>query len=532
MNALLDYSSLTDGRLVALHLDGDRNAFRQIVERHQAMVCALGVSAFGDVGRSEDLAQEVFIAAWKQLPDLREPEKLLGWLAGIARNLINNSFRRQQRTPTARAEELSPETPADAASPREHAISADEAALMWSALAGIPENYREPMVLFYREQRSVPAVAAALEISEEAVRQRLMRGRAMLTERMASLVEEALERSAPTPAFAGLIILALPVGPMAVETMLGGSGAAKTLTTAGAIGSAAAKGGLAVKALAVLGLLPALLGSATDYRRFWSHYDAQTTDAGRRAVARRYLVPYIACGLMMAGILILSMWGARLQHEHWLAFGILFTVTMAGPFLAIGLEQRRAMRNDAGSSTAFPLGGDAPVFEYVSPHRLLGLPLLHVRTGGRKGAKSSKVAKAWIAIGDGVALGGLFASGPLAIAPVSMGGVALGGVSVGGVALAGAALGVIAAGWMAAGGTACAWHAALGPLAVAHDFASGSIANAQHANDLVAATFMGANGFFAFACASWKIAVWAVWFAWMPTLLLMGWHLWRTRPVR
>jgi RNA polymerase sigma factor (sigma-70 family) len=152
MNLLLDYPSLTDRRLVELHLDGDREAFRQIVERYQAMVCALGLSACGDVGRSEDVAQEVFVAAWRQLPELRDPDKLRGWLAGIARNLVHNAFRRHQRTPLARAEELSPETPADMESPREQAIGTDEAALMWNTIEGIPENYREPMVLFYREQ--------------------------------------------------------------------------------------------------------------------------------------------------------------------------------------------------------------------------------------------------------------------------------------------------------------------------------------------------------------------------------------------
>jgi len=249
MNTTLEDPSLDDRRLVERHLAGDRGAFRQMVERYQAMVCALAYSACGDVGRSEDLAQEVFLTAWKQLPGLREPEKLRGWLAGIARNRINSSFRQQSRTPTARAEALSPETPAAEASPRDHAISADESALMWRALAGIPESYREPMVLYYREHRSAPAVAAALEISEEAVRQRLARGRAMLNERMAKLVEQTLERSAPTPAFAGLVILALPagVGPVGVETALGaGSSVAKSLTMGEVVGSTVAKGGLAV----------------------------------------------------------------------------------------------------------------------------------------------------------------------------------------------------------------------------------------------------------------------------------------------
>ena len=60
----------------------------------------------GNISRSEDLAQDVFITAWRQLRDLKESGKPRAWLYGIARNLINNSFRRQTRTPLSAAEPL------------------------------------------------------------------------------------------------------------------------------------------------------------------------------------------------------------------------------------------------------------------------------------------------------------------------------------------------------------------------------------------------------------------------------------------
>lgn len=212
MTPRLNYAALSDHRLVEMHLGGDRAAFREIVERHQAMVCAIALSGCGDPGRSEDIGQEVFLAAWKQLPQLREPDKLRGWLGGIARNLAHTAARQQQRTPTARASEIDVDAAGPELSPREETARAEEAALMWRALEGIPEIYREPMILFYRERESAAAVAAALEISEETVRQRLVRGRALLTERMAALVEETLVRSAPTAVFAGGVMLAIPFG--------------------------------------------------------------------------------------------------------------------------------------------------------------------------------------------------------------------------------------------------------------------------------------------------------------------------------
>ena len=87
-------------------LDGNRDAFGQLVARYQSPICALAYSACGDISHSEDLAQETFIIAWRKLSDLKEPAKFKWWLYGIARNLTNNAYRRQVRNPLAAAEPL------------------------------------------------------------------------------------------------------------------------------------------------------------------------------------------------------------------------------------------------------------------------------------------------------------------------------------------------------------------------------------------------------------------------------------------
>lgn len=540
MNALLDYSSLTDRRLVELHLDGDREAFRQIVERYQAMVCALGLSACGDVGRSEDLAQEVFVVAWKQLPGLHEPDKLRGWLAGIARNLIHNSFRREQRIPTARAEPLSGETPAHEAGPREQAIDADEAALMWSTLEGIPENYREPMVLFYREHCSVPAVAAALEISEDNVRQRLVRGRAMLTERMAKLVEETLERSAPTPAFASMVILALPA--VVAETTLGAGGAAaKTAVITSGVAVAAAKGGLAVKALAVAGILPVVFSGVVDFIKFRTRYDALSSVAGRRRIVATYLAPnLIAAGLTLAFLAqhVLNRPDNPLARAS-LTLWMLCSVAVVGlPIVALvsvrrwrkRTEEAVQMENDAPDTGP---ASDAKAFEYRSQRSVLGLPLLHVHVGGQTPVMR-RAARGWIAVSDGVALGGLFAcGGRLAVAPVSFGLGSVGFMGVGIFSLGLGAVGGLACGAFSFGIISFGWKAAQAmTFAASGKFAQGFYATATHANDAVAALFFHNHLFFRVAAVTTELAGATLWFAWVVPLVLMSRHLWRTRAVR
>ena len=66
----------SDSELVTRSLAGNRDAFGRIVARYQSLLCSLAYSATGSLSQSEDLAQETFVAAWKQLADLREPEKL------------------------------------------------------------------------------------------------------------------------------------------------------------------------------------------------------------------------------------------------------------------------------------------------------------------------------------------------------------------------------------------------------------------------------------------------------------------------
>ena len=521
INLEIPTSTLTDRQLIERHLDGDRTAFRQIVERHQAMVCALGFSGCGDVARSEDIAQEVFIVAWKQLPELREPEKLRSWLAGITRNLINNAFRRRHRTPTERADELSAEIPSGGKTPREQAISADETSLMWQALAGIPENYREPMVLFYREGRSVAAVGATLDISEELVRQRLARGRAMLTDRMAKLVEETLERSAPTPAFAGAVLLALPslLAPTVAETTLGAGGAvAKTVSAVGGVAAAAAKGGLAVKFVAAFAALPALVNGLTEYLRFRAHLESSSTRS-RDEIIKLHLLPLLVNGALL-GSMVFILWVP--VSSRWKPFAL---VPLAAAIVVTAKFERRR-RRVAGSDLANRV---TPEFEYRSAGGFLGLPWVHARAGG---GWCGKRAAGWIAVSDGVAVGGLFASAPLAVAPISVGGVALGVMALGGLGLGLAALGVCAGGVWAGGGMAVAAYAAAGGFAVAPEFAQGVHAVAMHANDAVAAAFFEKHLFFRISRLAGYVAVWAAFFGWLPPLTLICWHLWSKRVVR
>ena len=202
-----------DAALVEASLRGDREAFGEIVDRYGALVASIAYSGTGDLEETQDLAQEVFIDAWQDLPRLREPVKLGPWLAGISRNRVKGYRRNAARKPTLDGEALAGlvETVATtAANPREEAISREEQALLWRALEAIPETYREPLILYYWEGMSGKAVAETLGIGEEATRVRLHRGRAMLREQVREFVETRLVTITPRKSLTVAVLAALP----------------------------------------------------------------------------------------------------------------------------------------------------------------------------------------------------------------------------------------------------------------------------------------------------------------------------------
>ena len=163
-------SGNSDAQLVEWTLAGDRAAFATIIKRYQSLVCSITYSATGSLSLSEDLAQETFLAAWRQLSELREPTRLRSWLCGITRFLVGKEYRRQGREPVHAAESLDDiaEPHSLEASPALQAMSREEETILWRALERIPDTFREPLILFYREEKSIERVAAELELSEDA----------------------------------------------------------------------------------------------------------------------------------------------------------------------------------------------------------------------------------------------------------------------------------------------------------------------------------------------------------------------------
>ena len=295
MTKMEEAADSSDANLVSQSLSGNREAFAQIVARYQTLICSLAYSGTGSLSQSEDLAQETFLTAYRQLAGLREPQKLRSWLCSIARHRISFARKQQGREPTHDAQSLDilAESPASEPHPCEAAISREEQTILWQAVERVPEIYREPLVLFYREHGSVETVARDLDLTEDAVKQRLSRGRKLLQEQVLAFVEGALEKTKPSHAFTiGVVgaLAALPAMsisiPAAKAASLGSTGkgvvAGKGAAAAGGAGAGAILAFIMSSAKITTAALVALLAAAGGFY-YGSHSERESAASLARA---------------------------------------------------------------------------------------------------------------------------------------------------------------------------------------------------------------------------------------------------------
>ena len=304
----------TDELLVQASRDGDRTAFATLVTRYRDVVVRVAYSRLGEFNSSEDIAQQTFVTAWNRKFDLTDPSKIAAWLCGIARNLVLNERRRIARVPTDTAD--SQMLASSCASPLQLSIEREESELLWKVLQTIPETYREPMILFYREHASTADVANALSVTEEVVRQRLSRGRKLLEAKVAEYVEQTLTKRRTSQNFNSVVLAMLPTSAASKSTGVLFAFGAKLILGFGAVFGP------------VIGLAGAVYGTNRSL-------DSATSVTERRYIRRLFWAIVLLVVSVIGGQLSMNFWlpdwnGRPIaQVVLWVIFVTLLSVTIA-----------------------------------------------------------------------------------------------------------------------------------------------------------------------------------------------------------
>lgn len=160
---------------------GDREAFEMLVRRRIDSMVRTARAILGHEADAQDAVQEAFVAAWRRLPGLRDPDRFDAWLGRILLNACRMSLRRRRGVREIRMVDAGDEQagPADLRATALDQATADADAFD-RAFARLPIEERALLVLRHRDELPVAEIAARLGIPAGTAKSRLFHARRAL----------------------------------------------------------------------------------------------------------------------------------------------------------------------------------------------------------------------------------------------------------------------------------------------------------------------------------------------------------------
>ena len=188
-------------------LAGDNEAFGVLVERYQTKVYNLALRITGNEDDAADMSQEAFLRAWRSLKAFQFESSFSTWLFRLTHNVCIDHLRARQRKPTVSLtmqdedgeEAVQLDLPDTAPDPEQALLLAEDRELVKRALAALPAETREILILRAINDLSYQQIAQVMHLQEGTVKSRLSRARAQLRNKVLELGNKsAQEASNPT----------------------------------------------------------------------------------------------------------------------------------------------------------------------------------------------------------------------------------------------------------------------------------------------------------------------------------------------
>ena len=180
-----------EAKMIASILAGDTERYHELIRPYEHRVYVMALSFMKDQAEAEDVAQEAFLKAYRNLATFRAEAKFSTWLISITLNEARTRLRSQGRMPTESLDDTSEGShvsPALLRDWREVPLEALERAevrqMLQEAITSLPDIYRTVFILRDVEELSVDETASTLKISIANVKVRLHRARMMLQKQL------------------------------------------------------------------------------------------------------------------------------------------------------------------------------------------------------------------------------------------------------------------------------------------------------------------------------------------------------------
>jgi len=181
-----------DGYIIYKCLNGEPEAFSLLVDKYKASIYAFTYAKLRNFHDAEDVTQETFIKAYRNLRNLRRWDSFLAWLYSIASDLCKKWVRSYLRRPDHDFAEDQ-----DAAVLKDHSINSYRDDMMYEslheALDSLPETYQQVLMLYYLGGMKSREIARFLGTSPTAIRKRLSRARVQLRKEMIDMMGKTLK---------------------------------------------------------------------------------------------------------------------------------------------------------------------------------------------------------------------------------------------------------------------------------------------------------------------------------------------------
>jgi RNA polymerase sigma-70 factor (ECF subfamily) len=172
----------SDADLLRAHVDGDPDAFAELVRRHRDRLWAVALRTIGDREEAADAVQDALLSAHKAAGRFRGDSQVTTWLHRIVVNACLDRLRRRQAHPTVPLPDgrHTDEGPSIGPEPSAPVQDHDTALVVRQALAALPAEQRAALVLVDVQGYPVAEAAGILGVAEGTIKSRCARGRARM----------------------------------------------------------------------------------------------------------------------------------------------------------------------------------------------------------------------------------------------------------------------------------------------------------------------------------------------------------------